>query len=48
MSFAPPQEDEAYKKESKYEEGRGCDEQSLWRNSLWLLPCDLPEILSVW
>lgn len=39
------QQDEGYKKESKYEEGRGYDEESLWRKWLLLLPCDLPEIL---
>lgn len=29
MLFAPSQQDEGYKEESKCEEGRGCDEESL-------------------
>lgn len=29
LLFAPSQQDEGYKEESKCEEGRGCDEESL-------------------
>lgn len=37
----------AIKRNQSVKRGEGVM-KSLWRNSFWLLPCDLPEILSVW